>query len=86
MSTFLALEMPLPGVIASVTSNAAAAIGQANELGTLRVGSAGDAAVLDLLEGEFTFVDAAGNQVQAGQKLASVLTVKDGQRWRQVAA
>jgi dihydroorotase len=86
MSTFLALEMPLPGVIASVTANAAAAIGQENELGTLRVGSAGDAAVLDLQEGDFTFVDAAGNQVQAGQKLASVLTVKDGQRWRQVAA
>jgi dihydroorotase len=78
--------MPLPAVIASVTSNAAAAIGQENELGTLRVGSAGDAAVLDLQEGDFTFVDAAGNQVQAGQKLAAVLTVKDGQRWRQVVA
>jgi predicted amidohydrolase len=50
------------------------------------VGSAGDAAILDLQEGDFTFVDAAGNQVQAGQKLASVLTIKDGQRWRQVAA
>jgi hypothetical protein len=42
--------------------------------------------VLDLQEGDFTFVDAAGNQVRAGQKLASVLTVKDGQHWRQVVA
>jgi dihydroorotase len=83
MSTFLALEMPLEDVVASVTSKAAAAIGKSGELGTLQVGSAGDAAVLDLRQGDFTFVDAAGHRVQAGQRLTSVLTVKDGQRWRQ---
>jgi len=86
MSTFLALKMPLPAVIASVTDNAAAAIGKSPELGTLRVGSVGDAAVLDLQEGTFTFVDAAGNRVQAGQRLAPVLTVRHGRRWRQVPA
>ena len=52
-------------------------------LGTLRVGSVGDAAVLDVQQGEFTFVDAAGNQVQSGQRLAPVLTVKNARRWRQ---
>jgi dihydroorotase len=81
MSTFLALEMPLAAVISSVT-NKAAAIGKSPELGTLRVGSVGDAAVLDLQQGEFTFVDAVGNQVQSGQRLAPVLTVKHGRRWR----
>ena len=85
MSTFLALDMPLDGVIASVTSNAAAAIDQSDELGTLRVGSVGDAAVLDLQEGEFTFVDAARNEVQSRRQFAAVLTVKDGKRWRQPA-
>ena len=85
MSTFLALDMSLDAVIASVTANAASAIDQSGELGTLRVGSVGDAAVLDLQEGEFTFVDAARNQVQAGQQFAAVLTVKDGKRWRQPA-
>jgi dihydroorotase len=84
MSTFLALEMPLAAVISSVTDKAAAAIGKSPELGTLRVGSIGDAAVLDIQQGEFTFVDAAGNQVQSGQRLASVLTVKHGRRWRQM--
>ena len=58
MSTFLALEMPLAAVISSVTDKAAVAIGKSPELGTLRVGSVGDAAVLDLQQGEFTFVDA----------------------------
>jgi dihydroorotase len=78
--------MPLEAVIASVTANAAAAIGQSGELGTLRVGSVGDAAVLHLQEGDYTYVDAAQNQVQAGQQLTSVLTVKDGKRWRQPVA
>lgn len=86
MSTFLAIDMPLDAVIASVTSNAAAAIGHGDEPGTLRVGSVGDAAVLHLQDGAYTFVDAAQNQVQASQQLTSVLTVKDGQRWRQPVA
>jgi dihydroorotase len=68
----------------SVTDKAAAtAIGKSPELGTLHVGSVGDAAVLDVQQGEFTVVDAAGNHVQSGQRLASVLTVKNGRRWRQ---
>jgi len=86
MSTFLALDMPLAAVISTVTKQAAAAIGKSNELGTLRVGSAGDAAVLELQEGDFTFVDAAGNQIQARQRLTALLTIKDGQRWRQPPA
>jgi dihydroorotase len=85
MSTFLALEMPLSAVIASVTEKAAAAIGKNGEIGTLQVGSAGDAAVLELQEGTFTFVDAAGNPVPAGQRLSALLTVKNGRRWRQPA-
>jgi dihydroorotase len=83
MSTFLALEMPLSAVISTVTDKAAAAIGKASTLGTLRVGSAGDAAVLELQEGDFTFVDAVGHHVQAGQQLSALLTIKDGRRWRQ---
>lgn len=86
MSTFLALEMPLAAVISSVTDKAAAAMGKSGELGTLRVGSVGDAAVLELQEGDFTFVDAAGHQVQAGQRLSALLTIKDGRRWRQPAS
>ena len=83
MSTFLALGLPLAAVISSVTDKAAAAIGKSTELGTLQVGSAGDAAVLELQEGDFTFVDAAGHHVQARQRLSALLTIKDGQRWRQ---
>jgi len=39
-----------------------------------------------LLKGAFIVVDTAGNQVQAGQRLAPVLTVRNGRGWRQVPA
>lgn len=70
-------------MISSVTDKAAA-IGKSPELGTLWVGSVGDAAVLDLQQGEFIFMDAISNQVQSGQRLVPVLTVKNVRLWRQV--
>ena len=43
-------------------SNSVCIVGvdESDELGTLRVGTIGDAAVLHLQDGEYTFVDAAG--------------------------
>jgi dihydroorotase len=82
MSTFLALGMTLPAVIQAVTAAPARAVGQAGALGTLAAGAAGDAAVLAVEEGEFTYADAAGNEVRATRRLAPVLTVRAGRRWR----
>jgi dihydroorotase len=82
MSTFLALGMPLVEVIRAVTEAPARVIGQAGVLGVLAPGAAGDAAVLDLEDGDFAFADAAGNEVKASQRLAPVLTVRAGRRWR----
>lgn len=78
MSKFLALGMPLEEVVASVTSRAAAAIGKAGELGSLAPGMAGDAAVFDVEEGDFTFVDSAGNEVRASRRLRTQAVVHDG--------
>jgi predicted amidohydrolase len=50
------------------------------------VGSIGDAAVLELQQGDFIFVDAVGNQIHAGQRLATRLAVKEGRRWRHIPA
>jgi dihydroorotase len=82
MSMFLELGMPLEQVVAAATQNAAAAIGKDAELGSLRVGAAGDAAVLELEEGDFAFDDRAGNVLKSRRRLASVLTVKSGSRWK----
>jgi dihydroorotase len=81
MTIFLELGVPLDEVVKMVTANASAAIGR-DELGTLRPGSIGDAAVLELEEGDFGFEDGLGNSLRASRRLAPVLTVKDGARWR----
>jgi len=60
-SIFLELGMTLEDVVKSVTINAASAIGQ-EDLGTLRVGSAGDAAILEFREGNFRFEDGLGSE------------------------
>jgi dihydroorotase len=82
MSMFLELGMPLEQVVAATTQNAAAAIGRDSELGSLRVGAAGDAAVLELEAGDFAFDDRAGNVLKCSRRLLPVLTVKSGRRWR----
>lgn len=82
MSMFLELGMPLEKIVAATTHNAAAAIARADTLGGLRVGAAGDAAVLEMEEGEFAIDDRAGNVLKYRKRLAPVLTVKSGRRWR----
>ena len=81
MSIFLALGLPLDEVIRCNTSNAAAAIGKSQELGSLRVGATGDVTVLQIQEGDFTFTDWTGNELKTKQKLVPVMTVHNGQVW-----
>lgn len=80
MSKFLALGLPLEEVVASVTSRAAAAAGKSAEIGSLAPGLAGDAAVLELEEGRFSFVDGAGNEVKAARRFRTRHVVRAGRR------
>ncbi len=80
MSKFLALGMSLDDVVGSVTSRAAAAIGKSAELGSLAPGMAGDAAILDLEDGHFTYVDGAGNPVAATHRFRTRHVIRDGRR------
>ena len=82
MSSFLALGMPLDDVIRAVTDAPARAIGREGVFGALTPGAAGDAAVLDLEEGDFTFGDSAGHELKARHRFVPVLTVRGGARWR----
>src|SRR5262245_9403027 len=80
MSKFLALGMSLEEVVASVTSRTAAAIGKSAELGSLAPGMAGDASVMDLEDGPFTYVDGAGNEVKANRRFRTRHVIRDGRR------
>jgi len=77
LSKFLYLGMPLEDVIEKSTAAPAKVIGR-EELGALKIGTTGDVAVFELVEGEFELRDAAGNTVTANQRLMPVLTIKDG--------
>ena len=81
MSIFLELGMSLDEVVRAVTSTSAAVIGR-DDLGSLKVGSIGDAAVLELKDGDFGYEDGLGNTLRASRSFEPVLTVKDGRRWR----
>ncbi|HSF06416.1 MAG TPA: amidohydrolase/deacetylase family metallohydrolase [Methylomirabilota bacterium] len=80
MSKFLALGMPLDEVVASVTSRAAAAIGRSAELGSLAPGMVGDAVVMDVEDGHFTYLDGAGNEVKASRRFRTRHVIRQGRR------
>jgi dihydroorotase len=80
MSKFLLLGMPLAEVIKRSTVNAAMAL-RRPELGTLKPGSAGDATVLSVRDGEYGYVDAAGEHLAGKQKIFSEGVVVAGRWW-----
>lgn len=80
MSKFLALGMPLTEVIRATTASVAAAI-RREELGTLRVGAAGDATVLEMRDDAVEHVDVVGEVLHADQRLANAGMVIGGAWW-----
>src|SRR5579883_345935 len=80
MSKFICLGMDLGAVIRCATVAPAAAIGHP-ELGSLKPGSPGDATVIAVEEGEFTYRDVLGEPLPGRQKLAPRGLVVDGAWW-----
>jgi dihydroorotase len=78
--------MSLEQIVAATTHKAAAAIGKEATLGSLRIGMAGDATVLNLQEGDFAFDDRAGNVIKCRRQFAPALTIKNGVCWEKAAA
>ena len=80
LSKFLALGMPLPAVIAAATRGPAEAIGKP-ELGSLAIGTPGDATILDIAEGRFTFEDVKGLTREGTRRLVLRGMVLGGCWW-----
>lgn len=80
MSKLLVLGMPFTQVIRAATQNPADAIGR-QDLGRLTVGAPADVAVLKLLPGRFTFIDATGAELVASERLVSEGIVAGGTWW-----
>lgn len=80
MSKFLLLGMPLPDIVRAVTVTPAKALGRP-DLGDLSVGSTGDATVMRIAEGRFTFTDVSGQTREGRQRLALDSMVVAGALW-----
>ena len=82
MSKFLCMGMPLSDVVARSTVNAAMAL-RRPELGSLKPGSAGDATIISVREGQFDYVDVVGEHLIGDRKIASDGVVIAGRWWHQ---
>jgi dihydroorotase len=79
MSKFLMLGVPLEQVIAMSTTRPAQVLGRADDLGTLRVGTVADIAVLAREQGRFRFFDSYDQERTGSERLVAAVTVRRGE-------
>ena len=84
VSKFHAMGMPLNDAVAASTSTPAKVLDLDGSIGSLAVGMSGDAAVFDMREGSFKWIDSAGHSQAGNVRLDTYLTVRAGQvGWRE---
>ena len=79
MSKFLLLGCTLDRVVEMSTTIPARVLGKENDLGTLRVGSVADVAVLERREGAFLLSDSLDQMRTGRELLVAAATVRRGQ-------
>ena len=84
MSKFLTLGMPLPEIVRAVTATPATVL-KRPDLADLSIGSTGDATVMRIEEGRFTFTDVSGNTRDGSKRFALDSVVVGGALWHQAA-
>ena len=85
MSKFLTLGMALPEIVRAVTVTPAKAL-RRSDLGDLSIGSTGDATVMRLEDGRFTFTDVTGQTREGRQRFALDSMVVGGALWHEAGA
>src|SRR3954465_7565895 len=78
MSKFLAQGFTLEQVVAMATINPAKVINRAPKLGTLQIGAPADVAIMELVEGDVSFVDTRNNIRTGRAYLKPVQTIVAG--------
>jgi len=77
MSKFLAMDVPLADLIRRSTVNPAKEI-RRPELGTLSVGSEADVAILEVLHGQFGYIDDGVARMDGNVKVVARMTIRAG--------
>jgi dihydroorotase len=80
MSKMMYLGMSFDDVLARTTHAPAKIVNRVDGLGTLKVGSPADVALLEIEKGEFPLTDSQKNTVTASQRVVSRLTICRGKR------
>jgi dihydroorotase len=80
LSKFLCLGMPLADVIAASTVNAARAL-RRPDLGSFKIGSVGDATILDVVPGEHRYEDVVGEVLIGDRRIVSEGVIIAGKWW-----
>src|SRR5882762_2943980 len=78
MSKFLAIGYSLEQVVTMATTAPAKIINRAPKIGTLQIGAPGDVAIMELVEGQVTFLDTRNNKREGKLLLKPVQTVING--------
>jgi len=81
MVEMMALGVPLERVVPMVTANAAAMLGMAGEIGTLKPGAVADISVLADERGRFELSDAEGTRVTGDRMLRPLFCLRGGVRY-----
>lgn len=80
MSKFLVLGMPLTEIIRAVTATPARLL-KRPDLADLSVGSTGDATIMRIEDGRFTFTDVLNQTIEGRQRFALDSVVVNGALW-----
>jgi dihydroorotase len=78
MAKFLNLGFSLEDVVRMATAAPAKVIGREPKLGTLAIGAPADVAVLEIVEGQVSFVDTRNNRREGNRYIKPVHTVRAG--------
>ena len=78
MSKFMTMGFSLEQVVTMATTAPAKIINRAPKIGTLQIGAPGDVAIMELVEGQVTFVDTRNNKRDGKAYLKPVQTVING--------
>jgi dihydroorotase len=81
MAKFMAIGYSLPDVVRMTTASPAAVLGLQDQVGAIAAGRDADLTILDMIEGDFSFTDTAGQAFRGGYGLVPVHTLRAGKSY-----
>ena len=78
MGKVMTMGISFEDAVRMTTSKPAEILGIANNLGSLSTGTTADISIVDLVEGDFSFIESSGATKAGSQAIKPVMAIKDG--------